>query len=190
MENEYKNKDKNPPYTGIPNEIFNKIITTRLTARELKVIYLIIRFTYGCHKEKVFLLQKDFLAAGLIETKIKKIINGLITKKILLQNNKNYSINTDVENWAEKQSGSMELLTNLVGRTLSKRKVKTYQNGKLCLAGKESYGGENANQVGQNIRTERNYKENIKKYINRSFRKNEGFEAFGEIAKKRYKPLK
>jgi hypothetical protein len=52
-------------YTKIENKILERIITSDFTKGQLKILLLILRLSFGCHKPGAILRKGDFSLAGI-----------------------------------------------------------------------------------------------------------------------------
>lgn len=93
---------KKDGYIGIANEIWDEIIRRNFTKRQLDILLLILRLSYGCNR-KVALIpkQKDFYLCGIGENHIKDEIKFLIQCKVLNKGIEKgeYLFNKNYEQW-------------------------------------------------------------------------------------------
>lgn len=75
---------KGPPFTRFPTEIFDVLLCSDLSQREQKVMYLICRLAYGCQLDEAKIFNCDFGAVGISQSHIKKVINSLIDKELII----------------------------------------------------------------------------------------------------------
>jgi hypothetical protein len=54
-----------PGYTKFDNSILEKVLTSNLTKRQLKILLLIVRFSSGCQKNYEVLRKSDYAYAGI-----------------------------------------------------------------------------------------------------------------------------
>jgi len=92
-------------YTKIENRIFEKIITSNFTKRQLKILLFIIRFSYGLNQKYAVLRKKDFFYAGIsqyqVEDEIKKLIMRGVIKWDL--DKRRFWINQNLKEWIDKK---------------------------------------------------------------------------------------
>jgi len=107
-----ENSDDGKFYTKVPNEVLEKLASTKLTKREARVIFAILRLDYGWHH------KRDRISYGDIEnlTEIKKghvpfVTHALIWKQIIT-NEKNpdghniFKINNKLDEWKVPKRGT------------------------------------------------------------------------------------
>jgi phage replication O-like protein O len=100
------NPQKEEGYTAIANEIIEAIYKTRLSGHEFRMVFLIIRKTYGFNKvEDAIALSQMQKALSLSKTRCSQVINGLQLKKIVTVTEningigKKYKFNKNFEQW-------------------------------------------------------------------------------------------
>ncbi len=145
-------------FTAIPNELFEAILMSSLTLRELKIVLFVIRYTYGFQRQEAKLSVR-FIAEG---TGIK--FNHIATSiKSLLQKNilylyENYShrkgriitLNTDYESWYLKNAIILKSyqkrnryvpikVTNKVPETVTKKENGKEKNKERYCSAKVIY---------------------------------------------------
>ncbi len=94
-------------FTRVPNRILTALITLDLTKRQIKIICLVLRLTYGCHVPWAFYEKKYFRAAGLHRS----AIGAEPTRNIFLQGISAYNDYVDADP-DEKKELLSELLWN------------------------------------------------------------------------------
>ena len=72
-----------PGFTRFDNDLLRAILTSDFTKRQLKILLLIIRFSYGYQKGYAVLRKRDFSAAGVSPFCIKEEIEKLIKLKVI-----------------------------------------------------------------------------------------------------------
>lgn len=73
---------KKKSFVRVPTNIYHNLLFDKtLTKRQIKILLLIIRFSFGCHNEEAVLKNKDFRIVNLYHTDIKKEINKLVQKE-------------------------------------------------------------------------------------------------------------
>lgn len=119
-------------FTRLPNDIFKKILISDIKKRERKALDLIIRLSYGCNENDCTVIKADFETVGIGSEKIKKVLDSLENRKIIIieRHSKNLiiEINNNINQWEVKINGKEEKLAKLVGKNLSKRESESYQN--------------------------------------------------------------
>lgn len=121
-------------FLSIPHRVGDVLPYLDLTERQWRIVWLIIRLTYGCQRHWVKLKLCDFAVVRISSYHIRKVINPLLNKEIILNNShkKEYRINEEylATEFTELVSFELERLAKLIGRNL---RNKTYQNGKEKL---------------------------------------------------------
>ena len=101
------NPQKENGYTSISNELLEQIYRRRFSASQLKILLLVIRFTYGFNR-KTAALSNTFIAAGtgIHEITVSKEVGALLRDNVLklhkkpsFHNSRIIGINKDYEGW-------------------------------------------------------------------------------------------
>ena len=94
-------------YTSIANELLEQLYRRRFSASQLKILLLVIRFTYGFNR-KTATLSNTFIAAGtgMHEITVSKEVGTLLRDNVLklykkpsFHNSRIIGINKDYESW-------------------------------------------------------------------------------------------
>ena len=94
-------------YTSIANELLEQIYRRRFSASQLKILLLVIRFTYGFNR-RTATLSNTFIAAGIgmHEITVSKEVGTLLRDNVLklhkkptFHNSRVIGINKDYESW-------------------------------------------------------------------------------------------
>jgi phage replication O-like protein O len=99
-------------FTAISNELFKAILESPFTLRELKIIFTVIRFTYGFNRKEAELAVRFISkATGIKFTHVAESINTLQSKNILIlskseshRQGRIIKLNKDYETWDIKRS--------------------------------------------------------------------------------------
>ena len=88
-------------FTRVPNSILTALITRDLTKRQVKIILLVIRLTYGCQVPWAFYEKRYFQVAGLHRGAIGQELKQLVEMHVLdmSEENKTVRVNPRVELW-------------------------------------------------------------------------------------------
>lgn len=88
-------------YFKIAHKLFEQLFIREFSLKQIRVILLILRLSYGFHKKYAIIKPKSrFNFANLHNPDINKILNELIDKKVLLKVAEDaYSINKDYDVW-------------------------------------------------------------------------------------------
>ena len=144
-------------YTSIANELLEQIYRRRFSASQLKILLLVIRFTYGFNR-KTATLSNTFIAAGtgMHEITVSKEVGTLLHDNVLklykkpsFHNSRVIGINKDYESWQNhlelaealrvseifdrvSETGETELVNTLTKKeNLTKTTVKKEKEGAL-----------------------------------------------------------
>jgi phage replication O-like protein O len=170
-------------YTRIPNRLFNAILIAPYNKRQIKIILLIVRLTYGCGKGSVALKQADLSSIGIDETHAKEALQPLIANQILSRNETTHKvrINYDdlINNIFKDNQKKLNKLQALIGKNLVK---SDYSNGNKKATKIVSYSLPRKQNETNQISKERDLPKE-KDYR----RRNIGFVSTKEIIKERIK---
>lgn len=88
-------------YLKISNSLYDNLYFRNFTKRELVIISLVVRLSYGFnHKTAIIKPKTWFSVAGLYKSDINDTLNGLITKKVIITHGNNiYSLNKNYDEW-------------------------------------------------------------------------------------------
>lgn len=88
-------------YFKIAHKLFEQLFIREFSLKQIRVILLVMRLSYGFHKKYAIIKPKSrFNFANLHNPDINKILNELISKKVLLKVAEDaYSINKDYDVW-------------------------------------------------------------------------------------------
>ncbi len=89
-------------FTKVDNELLGNILTSDLTKRQLKILLLVIRFSYGYQKSYAILRKNDFAYSGVSPYCIKEELSKLARKRVINWNPANDTVwvNPDLGEWA------------------------------------------------------------------------------------------
>lgn len=144
-------------YTSIANELLEQLYRRRFSASQLKILLLVIRFTYGFNR-KTATLSNTFIAAGtgMHEITVSKEVGTLLRDNVLklykkpsFHNSRVIGINKDYDGWRNhlelaealrvsenfdrvSEMGEIELADTLTNKeNLTKTTVKKEKDGAL-----------------------------------------------------------
>jgi len=87
-------------FTRIANEILEMLSLCTLTGGQLRVIWVVIRKTYGYRKKQDYISLSQFEKyTGLTRGNVCTILKYLVSHKVLLKNNSFYKLNKNYEDW-------------------------------------------------------------------------------------------
>jgi len=93
-------------FTKLRNKILEKIITTKFTQRQLKILLLIFRFSLGANKPDVVFDKKDFFNAGISPYDVEEILKKLLIRRVIQWDpeRKKFWINRSLTEWIDKDN--------------------------------------------------------------------------------------
>jgi phage replication O-like protein O len=157
-------------FTKIENRILERILTSDLTKRQLKILLLIVRFSFGCQKNYAVLKNKDFSYAKVSPYCIKAELHKLVEKRVIKWNPEKEMvwINLNSEEWLVDNSinnslDNSERFVKIATKNLPKQQPRGYQNSnpgfnKIATSTSEKPSPDKGKQT-----PKENIKENIKK---------------------------
>lgn len=123
-------KNNKTGFTKIPHGVLESLLVCGLNKRELNAVLLILRLSYGCQRTWARVIQADLDVVGIGDSHAKEILEGLLSKTVLVQNEKTkeLKINETIipSNPTKDVSLRLDKLSHLIGKNLPR---KTSQNG-------------------------------------------------------------
>ncbi len=146
----------NKGHTQLPHKLGNVLLLIDLTEREQKVIYLLIRLTYGCQKRWAKLKFADLKVVGIDPPHVREVIEPLLAKEIVAQNGKTKEFRVNEEYLCSKVTEKVTNRLAKLGKLVGKQLKKNYQNSNqkvteivtTPLPKKEVSGYQNSNVEG------------------------------------------
>lgn len=91
-------------YVKIANNLFDNIFIRDFTKRELEVILLIIRLSYGFNRKYAIIEPKTYLClVGIPRQNINRTLDSLIEKNVIINDSSNiYRLNKHYDQWETK----------------------------------------------------------------------------------------
>ncbi|MFW6175011.1 MAG: replication protein [Chloroflexota bacterium] len=88
-------------FTRFDNDLLEKILTSGLTKRQLKILLLVVRFSAGYQKEYAVLRRSDFAYAGVADSCIRAELEKLEGMRVILWDRARdlVRINADLQEW-------------------------------------------------------------------------------------------
>ena len=120
-----------PGFTRLDNDLLRVILTSDLTKRQLKILLLIVRFSYGYQKRYAVLRKRDFSAAGVSPFCIKEELEKLIRLKVICHEGAHdaFWINEEFSRWAVETCGdNLRRMARISVNNSLKRQMSIYQN--------------------------------------------------------------
>jgi phage replication O-like protein O len=97
-----------PGFTKFDNPILEKVLTSDLTKRQLKILLLVVRFSAGCQKSYTILRKEDYAYAGLSPYCVAEELDELAKRKVIGRNRRRdiVWINPKVNEWKADRRGN------------------------------------------------------------------------------------
>lgn len=146
----------------ITHKLWEQIMTSKFTERQIRPVLLIFRLSWGCGKKTAIIpRQADFEVVGVGKCHIKGILSWLQEAKVITRNGNEYSINENHDQW--RVSRALEYthirVTDLVSlnlKQLPNRELESYRKGNFEVTEKVNSPDTNLTTAKEKI------KENIK----------------------------
>lgn len=84
-------------FTRISNELLEVILATNFTKRQLNIIFLITRLSYGCGKKHALIRPSEFSLTGIYKGDIKRELALLAGAGVLTVDGAKVALNKDYE---------------------------------------------------------------------------------------------
>ena len=127
-------------YLRISVSLFENLYFRNFSKRELQIISLILRLSYGYQKKTAYIKPKNwFSVCGIPRPDIFSTLRGLIAKNVIRDlGNNTYSLNKNYDEWAvtypksydEDKLNILKMIQKSGSKTLPKEVVKHYQKEK------------------------------------------------------------
>ena len=117
-------------YIKISNSLFENLYFRKFTKRELLIISLIIRMSYGYNSKTAIIKPKNwFGACGIYQPDINNVLKGLINKNVIKDlGNGEYSINKNYDEWTVYYPKIFDIYRFTLLKTLQQKIVKHSKN--------------------------------------------------------------
>ena len=125
-------------YVRLSNELHEQIMVSYFTERQIRILELIIRLSYGCQKKVAYIpKQSYFEIVGVGEGHIKNQLDLLIRDKVITRDDNYYTINKDYDQWrvSRAKGYSPQNLTDMVSLNLHIKKEPAAEYPDYPLAG-------------------------------------------------------
>jgi len=103
-------KQKTPGFTQVTNKVLEMIFNCQFTAKQMRLLLLVIRYSKGFLREKAQIPQNKFFeVCGIQNKELNKILNGLQDMKVLERFSRGltgiqYRVNPNVSQWRVKMA--------------------------------------------------------------------------------------
>jgi phage replication O-like protein O len=125
-----------PGYTKFDNSILEKVLTSNLTKRQLKILLLIVRFSAGCQKTYAVLRRNDFTYAGISSSCVTNELKKLVKLRVIKWDSRRDLVwlNPDLSQWAVDRPGenpgdNLRGFFKIARKNLLKWQVASFQIG-------------------------------------------------------------
>lgn len=124
-------KTENPPekaFTRFPQWLHNALLVLQLSKNELKILLLVARLTYGCHKKEAIIPSSKFKCIGICPSHLSLPIKSLVTRGFIHHDSTThtYSLVEDkLIHDSKIQEKKLEGLNNLIHISLSQKGNKS-----------------------------------------------------------------
>jgi phage replication O-like protein O len=112
-------------FTRVPNSILTPLITRDFTKRQVKIVLLVIRLTYGCQVPWAFYEKRYFQVAGLHRGTIGQELTRLCEMRVLDmdEERKAVRVNPRVEGWqcSRNENITADSVPDLMREMISKQ---------------------------------------------------------------------
>jgi hypothetical protein len=115
----------------IAHSIEEQIMVSLFSEQELRVLFFILRLSWGCNKRSAYIpKQRDFEIIGIGEGHIKARLDWLISSKVIFRDGCYYAFNKNFDDWRVSRARGYrpEMLTELVSSNLSTPDKEFTQN--------------------------------------------------------------
>lgn len=106
-----KNSKTSDGFTAISNSIYQQLLQRDFTKRQLSVLLMILRLSYGCQRSNAYIPKLvSFGLCGVGKTNITEVLNSLVKHKVLFWDKREstFEINQNVQDWDIEKVGSWE----------------------------------------------------------------------------------
>ncbi|MFA7468347.1 MAG: replication protein [Desulfotomaculaceae bacterium] len=124
-------------FTRISNELFEAIILSNFKKRQLNIILLVIRLSYGCGRKYAVLRQADFKIIGIDKSDIKQELLLLAQSGVLTITGERIALNKDYDRWRipRAQPGGPGEFKQILKRNLAEKTVGETLTGTVSKVG-------------------------------------------------------
>ena len=124
-------------FTKFDNQLLEKVLTSRLTKRQLKILLLILRYSAGYQKTYAVLRKSDFVCAGVPQNSITEELRKLFWLGVIRWDPTRSLvwINPHLDQWAVENLGNTEGRAYTIGaRNSMKWQLAVCRNSNIQLA--------------------------------------------------------
>ena len=140
-------------YTKIANELIEAIVKTNFNAYQIRVLFAIIRKTYGWNKKQDWIpLSQLVELTGIAKSHVSRAKKELSLRKIVTQRGNQIQLNKYYQQWEKLPNGVTPYRVTQRGNTVTQRDNKKLPNWAHSKEKKETYSKEIYNVESQEIR--------------------------------------
>lgn len=135
-------------FTGFPNLVVEFMLLGELKLLEMKLLILVIRLTYGCHREWVELIQADLIAADIASNRAKDVLTSALSKGVLIrdgQSNRYKAGSRFLISYERGQNRLDQLIHQQLSGSSQKRNIEVPEIGTIVLPKEEDDSYQNGN---------------------------------------------
>lgn len=123
-------------YLRISVSLFENLYFRNFSKRELQIISLILRLSYGYHKKTAYIKPKTwFSVCGIYQPDINKTLGGLVAKNVIRDlGNNTYSLNKNYDEWAVTYPKNFDEEKLNILKIYQTGKQNTIKNGSKSLS--------------------------------------------------------
>ena len=175
-------------YLKISNSLYDNLYFRNFTKREILIVSLIVRLSYGFNHKTALIKPKTwFCVAGLYKSDINSTLTGLINKRVIISHGDNvYSLNKNYDEWLvnypknfnerkfmllkSAQFGSKQNTNKKVSETLTQEISETLTNTNNEVSKTLT---KNENELVNHLQNIKNSKQNTNNEVSKTLTKNE-----------------
>ena len=92
-------------FTQVPNEILEALARTSLSPNESKIIFLVIRKTYGWHKRTDWIaLSQIAKGTGIAKSNVCRTLKSLVSRNIIIRHDSRHvGLQEECRSWIQKK---------------------------------------------------------------------------------------
>lgn len=133
--------DLDDGYLRLSNTLVDALCRTKLSDRESRVLFAVIRRTYGFGKATDWISYSQIEEMTEIDTdNVSRLVGGLLKRNVLMKEGRKIGVNPVVSSWADKpilvktvRTDSHQNLSILTGKPVISDGMTVYSDSKTCL---------------------------------------------------------
>lgn len=117
-------------FTKIANEILENLCKIHLSAYQTRIVFCILRKTYGFHKTEDWISNSQFvIATGIRPSHVSRAVSELLGMRIVTKRGNKIAFQKDSKLWKELPNGVRRHDVTKRGNTVTKRGISLLPNG-------------------------------------------------------------